>query len=582
MRTPLGAFYIDDVQLELSTDVLRLINRDPEPDSPATGVRGAPVDGPIRLWIAATGAFVLSATGTRIEIRITPAGGAAGPLNLIFTNDPTPTFSAGWTSSTFLAQTSPGGAAVDEHVFKLVRDGGFNSLDKIEVRVQAEATTGEPLDKIYNFTVEDLTIPVLQTVRTRGLRTVRVTYDEPVVQASGVLGDALLVEDVSGSVEFIPPDQIVLPKATLVAADVGLVLGVARAQNALNNGNSNVVEVLGANRLRVDRELVAEGPGVGVLATLGVYEFVHVPPPAPTIEPAFTPIVLSAAQPSAENFVEGTDLRSFVDLTLQDDLSPERAYDLKIAAVDDVFGNRATSLSKQFAAERLPRASRRRFTIFEDLIPPLNKREDDSGDLERFTRSLDEVYQLIRSDVDRLLLIKDVDLTPAKVLDVLLGHLGNPFSFTLTELEKRRLIDIIVELYKVKGLEDGIEDVLNFLIPDALSATCAPPSTEPGFDVLPFSDSQGTWVLGESALGIDTALGPGTSFLRFAFKVCSPIVLTDEQRFRVSEIVEYMKPAHTHFVQLEEPAPAPLPPSVGTPLWELGVSALGVDTTLDG
>ncbi|HBU43612.1 MAG TPA: phage tail protein [Microbacterium sp.] len=53
------------------------------------------------------------------------------------------------------------------------------------------------------------------------------------------------------------------------------------------------------------------------------------------------------------------------------------------------------------------------------------------------------------------------------------------------------------------------------------------------------------------------------------------VPLTDAQRSQLRAIVEYLKPAHTHFVNLIEPAP---PAFIDH--WELGVSEIGVTTDL--
>jgi hypothetical protein len=52
-------------------------------------------------------------------------------------------------------------------------------------------------------------------------------------------------------------------------------------------------------------------------------------------------------------------------------------------------------------------------------------------------------------------------------------------------------------------------------------------------------------------------------------------VLADQERRQLRVIVEYLKPAHTHFVDLVEPLPIVEPDH-----WELGLSELGVTTVL--
>jgi len=82
-------------------------------------------------------------------------------------------------------------------------------------------------------------------------------------------------------------------------------------------------------------------------------------------------------------------------------------------------------------------------------------------------------------------------------------------------------------------------------------------------------------VLGESALGEDWILGPSSRFARYAFDVKVGVPLSEEQRRQIRAIVDYLKPAHTHFIDLIEPVP---PPTFDH--WELGISELGAESVL--
>jgi hypothetical protein len=84
-----------------------------------------------------------------------------------------------------------------------------------------------------------------------------------------------------------------------------------------------------------------------------------------------------------------------------------------------------------------------------------------------------------------------------------------------------------------------------------------------------------TLVLGESLLGVDWVLGPSDRFAKYAFNVVVARILTPTERKHLRAIVEYLKPAHTHFVDLVEPFPPVVPD-----YWELGLSHLGEATVL--
>ncbi|MFP2930688.1 hypothetical protein ACLESO_36915 [Pyxidicoccus sp. 3LG] len=91
--------------------------------------------------------------------------------------------------------------------------------------------------------------------------------------------------------------------------------------------------------------------------------------------------------------------------------------------------------------------------------------------------------------------------------------------------------------------------------------------------ISPFASD--TLVLGESELGVDWVLGPSERFARYAFNVEVERLLSPAERQRLRTLVEYLKPAHTHFVDLVEPLPPVVPEH-----WELGLSELGETTTL--
>ena len=82
-------------------------------------------------------------------------------------------------------------------------------------------------------------------------------------------------------------------------------------------------------------------------------------------------------------------------------------------------------------------------------------------------------------------------------------------------------------------------------------------------------------MLGESQLGVDWVLGPSGRFALYAFNIEVARVLTPRERTRLRAIVEYLKPAHTHFVDLIEPLPPAVPDH-----WEIGVSEVGVTTRM--
>jgi phage tail-like protein len=184
----------------------------------------------------------------------------------------------------------------------------------------------------------------------------------------------------------------------------------------------------------------------------------------------------------------------------------------------------------------------------------LNRREDQTGDLRRFLQCLQEVTELLLADVDRFTDILDPDIAPEPFVDAMLGDLGNPFPFDLSVADKRRLLNVLVAVYREKGTGVGIKNAIRFFL---------------GLEVEIQSYAGEALLLGESLLGEDWILGASGAFSAFAFDVISPRALTTEERLRVRIIVDYMKPAHTHFRVVE-----PVIPEVIDHL-ELGFSELG-------
>ena len=247
---------------------------------------------------------------------------------------------------------------------------------------------------------------------------------------------------------------------------------------------------------------------------------------------------------------------SALDLLTNVPLTPGASYRVDVDGVVDASGNviGAPDGSAIFTGFVPPRPSSRAFDLYR-FLPELNRREDETGDLRRFLACLQEVTDLLLHDIDCFPDLLDPDLAPEPVLDLMLGELGNPFAFDLSVVDKRRLLNVLVAMYREKGTARGIVNAIRFFLRLEVQITAY---------------AGEALTLGESLLGDDWVLGPSSSFAALAFEVTSPRVLTAEERRRLRQIVEYLKPAHTHFARLVEP----VPPEVVDHL-ELGLSELG-------
>ncbi len=265
----------------------------------------------------------------------------------------------------------------------------------------------------------------------------------------------------------------------------------------------------------------------------------------PLDAPAVTPLVTSVREVTSTVF----------ELTLNTRASFGRRYRLTVVDAEDDVGNvvEVPFNTADFTAPECAKPANRDFDLFR-MLPEMNRRED-NGDLLKFTLCLQEVVDLILCETDRFADFLDPDSTTIEGVRAMLADLGNPFTFDLSEAEERKLVRLLVPLYKQKGTDPGIRNAVRLFL---------------GFDVTLTPYLGEGLSLGESELGVDWVLGPSTSFMKYAFDVNVALGLTEEQRKRLISIVVYMKPSHTHLVSVVEPV---IPGSVDH--LELGMSELG-------
>jgi phage tail-like protein len=253
---------------------------------------------------------------------------------------------------------------------------------------------------------------------------------------------------------------------------------------------------------------------------------------------------------------------SVILIDLDTEMTPEVHYQVIVSGVSDLHGNSVMApFDRTIFTGFLPsRPQERRFDLW-SMLPKHNRRSDVTGDLWKFIACLQEPLDLLLAEVDRFPDLFDIERAPEPFLDAILADLGDPFPFDLDALSKRRLASVLVEMYRQKGTAIGIRNAIRFFLGIEVES------------VTPFAGT--TLVLGESELGVDWELGPSDRFARYAFDVTVSVPLTDTQRCQLRTIVHYMRPAHTHFVELIEPrAPTTFDH------WELGISELGESSYL--
>lgn len=267
----------------------------------------------------------------------------------------------------------------------------------------------------------------------------------------------------------------------------------------------------------------------------------------PLAYPAVTPAVSSVASLGP----------SLVEITTAVELSFGKNYSIVATRVEDENDNVITAPNNSaIFTSASPRSPTSRSFSLISMMPRENVREDLTQDLTKFISCLQDVLDLLLWDIDRFGDTLDPDFADEQYLDAMLADLGNPFQFDLSVIDKRRLLRVLVTMYCQKGTAVGIHNAVLFFL--GVSVTVTPWSSD-------------ALALGESLLGDDWILGPSGSWSLYAFDVASAVILTASQRSRIRDLVEYMKPAHTHFVNLTEPSTPSAPDHL-----ELGVSLLGV------
>lgn len=269
-------------------------------------------------------------------------------------------------------------------------------------------------------------------------------------------------------------------------------------------------------------------------------------------------------------------------ITTDIELSFGREYDLYAADIEDIAGNVTLAPNNRVRFTALtPQAPRgRKFNLI-NFYPAVSIRSDETHEFRDFVAALQDTVDVELHQIDTWLDIIDIDKAPEEggFLDAILLDLGNPFNFPLEEIDKRRLGRVLIEIYRQKGTCIGIINAVRFFV------HVGPAEDQPLELECDAYNTSDRWILGVSELDGedlsgagpgDTYLGPGTLYDINSFKMISPVSLTAAQRDRVTEIVEYMKPAWMHFRGIDEPAG---PPAVPDHV-ELGLSQLDLNWEL--
>jgi phage tail-like protein len=158
---------------------------------------------------------------------------------------------------------------------------------------------------------------------------------------------------------------------------------------------------------------------------------------------------------------------SVVDITTDIELTFGQEYLLTIENVEDLHSNIISGvLATDIAFDAFsPAYSEDRSFALWDMMPLINRIEDTSGDLARTIACWQEIVNVLLAEIDAFEFDLDPNTCSSQHLDALLYDLGNPFAFAdLGTNDKRKLVQTLVSMYKLKGTAQGIIDVIEFFI----------------------------------------------------------------------------------------------------------------------
>lgn len=189
-------------------------------------------------------------------------------------------------------------------------------------------------------------------------------------------------------------------------------------------------------------------------------------------------------------------------------------------------------------------------------------------DLEKIFDAFDIIFRQIWNESEEFQTLWNAEEIDVNLLDAYLLSKGWRIAVDfpgvlLTETEKRKLGALAVAVYRQKGTKVGIVNLIRLLL-GIESAVL----NEYNVDV---------WILGESELGVDTNLffdEASQEFALYSFDIKLVDPVTPEEILKIRAIANYMKPAHTHLINVVQPVPPVTP-------WILGESELGVETDLN-
>ena len=211
-------------------------------------------------------------------------------------------------------------------------------------------------------------------------------------------------------------------------------------------------------------------------------------------------VALTATAAAAVPDTGGTEW----DISTDRAMTPGCPYAVRVStAVTDDAGNAIATATTAFTGYTPDQPLTRFWDYGKFGVPLKNRLEDTTRDLERFTNCIGEALAFLTVQVDHWTDAFDPDLCTDADMAALLYAVGNPFDWADLELDatqQRKMLRVLVDIYRLKGTARGIEDVILFLLGEVVHVV----------DAL-----TGGWVLGVDELGEG-------SIARLACDACEP------------------------------------------------------------
>ena len=417
----------------------------------------------------------------------------------------------------------------------------------------------------YYFYIEDLTAPGLDSIFWLTPTHARIKFTEALNQGTAV-GSAKYYTYFNGGAEVVNSNTVKLPGSTLDSTMIGLWFGLAGSFYTENNGYNKITAVnsttgeltLGTTALIADDGIDKNEAGFVVLrrplrACISSYRLVFraAAEGASTsidsedrIQVGYEPIITRlAAVPTAE-LPADADPDEYVYMYLQDNISFGRLYTLEGNLLEDTAGNAMTDVELDFQSPEFIQLANRIDFWDQGIIPPTDQQDDleQEGILRKMAVVLNDALHQMWYGTQQVDYLDDPFHCPEKWIPYLLHNMGNPFTFPLeTELDRRKLANGLMAMYKRVGTKKGITDMLYAIL--GINFTIKAYVTESG------------WLLGiagSGELGQTTVLAVSTDFAANCYEIISPVALTAEQRRIVKEVATWADPVDMHLVRIVE------------------------------